>query len=267
MDSENPGGCGGAGIARVERRGAPRDVRARPWLPRSRPPRGPRKERDGDRQRHPAWADPDRSVRPALHVSSPRPAPALSCRLGGTAHSYLTAAGPLRQSCKSALPGAQAPGVPETLEHQSVRERGRFPQAGRIAPSFPAPSYRNSQPRRYLISSPAFGVGRVKMKRLSLPLAAVIALLAVPGSALAASARPLSHVDTGLSRSLHGDAGRQPHPLRRALHGPHHAARTALPGRAHRSSRSPTSSPAARMGCWAWLSVRTTPRTVAYGRT
>jgi glucose/arabinose dehydrogenase len=31
------------------------------------------------------------------------------------------------------------------------------------------------------------------MKRLSLPLAAVIALLAVPGSALAASARPLSH--------------------------------------------------------------------------
>jgi glucose/arabinose dehydrogenase len=53
------------------------------------------------------------------------------------------------------------------------------------------------------------------MKRLSLPLAAVIALLAVPGSALAASTRPLSHstlaypaaftVTPGGNRILYGE--------------------------------------------------------------
>ena len=53
------------------------------------------------------------------------------------------------------------------------------------------------------------------MKRLSLPLVAVIALLALPGSALAASARPLSHstlaypaaftVTPGGNRILYGE--------------------------------------------------------------
>ena len=63
----------------------------------------------------------------------------------------------------------------------------------------------------------------VTMKRLSVSaiLAAAFALLTAPGSALAANARPLSSSALAFPAAFTVDAGRQPHPLRRALHGQH----------------------------------------------
>ena len=104
------------------------------------------------------------------------------------------------------------------------------------------------------------------MKRLSLPLVAVIALLAVPGSALAASARPLSQSTLAYPAAFTATPDGN-----RILYGERFTGRVMrldrVPGRARRSSRSPTSSRAASTGCWAWLSVPTTPRTVASGHT
>ncbi len=147
------GGAGGRGsIARVERRGATRDVRRARGFPGAAGHEGRGKEGDGDHQRHPAWADPNRSVRPALHVSSP-PLSRLVLLARRKSAQLPYGCGPITSICKSALPGGRTPlAYPKLWSNQSVRGKGAIPSSGTDRPPFQPLRYLIFQPPRYLIS-------------------------------------------------------------------------------------------------------------------